>query len=205
MSINTYGNLKAQVAYFLNRTDLAAYIPDLIVLGEQRIYYGADDPWQSQPLRVPAMQTRTTGSISASAIAFPSDYLEPIRIAASSGGQTWPLAYVSPEMFDQSSAAVPTTYTVLNNTIETAGTGSASYTLDYYGKFDTLSADEDTNWLLTNAPGVYLYGSLLESTAFLDLDPGRMAQWHSVYKAAISSLNRATKYQGSGLAARVVR
>lgn len=207
MSIANYGDLKTAVATWLNRGDLTSHIPDLIRLGEQRIAHGADAPWASQPLRIPAMQARATGTISGSAIAFPTRFLEPIRLVASSGGEQWSLAYVAPERFAEpaSSSAVPTVYTYLNNTIVTAGTGAASYTLDYYQSFAELAADADTNWLLSNAPGVYLYAALLEAAPFL-MDDARLTVWHGAFAASVGAVNRSTHRQAPGaLAVRIAR
>jgi hypothetical protein len=206
MSISTHADLKSAIALWLNRSDLTAYIPDFIRLGETRIFYGSDIPFPSQPLRIPAMQARETGTITAGAIAFPTRFLEPIRIAASSGGSDLSLGYVSPDRYSEQAngSGVPTVYTYLNNEIQTAGTGAASYILDYYQAFAGLAADADTNWLLTNAPGVYLYASLLESAPFLGDSP-LLGRWHSMFKAAIGAVNRSTKYQAAGsLATRVV-
>lgn len=205
MSISNYGELKTAVAGWLNRADLTAQIPDFIRLAEQRINYGSDQPYPSQPLRIPAMQAQATGTITASAIAFPTRFLEPIRLAASSGGSDWTLDYLAPAAYSvhSNSAAVPTGYTVLNNSIVTSGTGAASYILDYYQAFASFSADADTNWLLTNAPGVYLYGALIESAPYLQ--DSLINQWLSSFKSSISAVTRATRYQGGGsLAARVM-
>ena len=207
MAINTYGTLKTAVATWLNRADLTSYIPDLITLAEQRINYGSDGQYLSQPLRIPAMQARATGTITSSVIAYPTRFLEPIRLVASSGGNSWPLDYAAPYDFTNSTngSGVPSYYTLLNNQIETAGTGAATYTLDYYQAFSALTADADTNWLLTNAPGVYLYSSLIESAPFLG-DGQPMQTWLAMLNSSIAAVNRATKYQGGGaLAARVVR
>lgn len=207
MALDTYGGLKTAVGTWLNRADLTGYIPDLIRLGEQRMYYGGEGSFPSAPLRIPAMQTQETGTIASSSIAFPTRFVEPIRLAASSGSTSWSLLYVAPERFSEceSSAATPTVYTYLNNAIKTAGTGSATYTLDYYRAFAALSSDADTNWVLANAPGLYLYAALLESAPFIG-DDARLAAWGQMYASAIAGVNRATKYQGGGaLATRVVR
>lgn len=199
MAITTYGELKSAVANWLNQGNLTTYIPDLIRLGEQRIYFGGADPLPSQPLRVPAMQAQSTGTISSSTIAFPTRFVEPIRLAASSGGETWTLDYASPAEYSakSGSSGLPTVYTYLNNSIVTAGTGAASYILDYYQSFALLSSDSDTNWLLTNAPGVYLYAALVESVSFIKDDP-RIPQWLAAYKASVAALNNSTKRQGGG-------
>ena len=207
MALDTYGGLKTAVGTWLNRADLTSYIPDFIKLAEQRINYGSDGAYPSTPLRIPAMQTQATGTITSSAISFPTRFLEPIRIVATSGSVSWSLGYMSPERFTEqsNSAGLPTVYTYLNNTIQTAGTGAATYALDYYQAFASLSADADTNWLMTNAPGIYLYASLIEAGPFLG-DSSVLQGYAGMLNASIAAVNRATKYQGGGsLATRVVR
>ena len=122
MAISTYGDLKSSVALWLNRADLTAYIPDFIALAEQRMNYGGDGQFPSKPLRIPAMQTQATGTITSSAISFPTRFLEPIRIAGQSGSVTWTLEYCPPDRFSEKSAGggLPTVYTILNNQIQTA-------------------------------------------------------------------------------------
>jgi hypothetical protein len=205
MALDTYAGLKSSVATWLNRADLTSFIPDFIKLAEQRLNYGSDGAYPSTPLRIPAMQTQATGTITGSSIAFPTRFLEPIRIAVSSGGSSWSLLYSSPERFTEISASssAPSVYTYLNNTIQTAGTGAATYTIDYYQAFASLSADADTNWVLANAPSLYLYGALLEAGPFLG-DASILQAWAGMFNAAISAVNGATKYQGGGsLATRV--
>ena len=207
MAIDTYGGLKTSVGTWLNRADLTSYIPDFIRLGEQRIYYGGEGNFLSPPLRIPAMQTSASGTITSSSIAFPTRFVEPIRIKAISGTTGWSLVYMAPERFSeaQNSTSEPTAYTYLENAIQTAGTGAADYTIDYYQSFAALTADADTNWILANAPGVYLYAALIEAAPFLGDDP-KLSLWASMLNSSIASVNRATKYQGGGsLATRVVR
>jgi hypothetical protein len=206
MSITTFSELKTAVGSWLNKTNLTASVPDFVRLAEQRIYYGAEAPFPSAPLRIPAMQARETGTISSNTIDFPTRFVEPIRVAVSSGGNTQSLTYTPPERFSgaSNSSSPPSCYTYLNNSIQTAGSGASSYTLDYYQSFELLSEDADTNWLLTNAPAVYLYGALLESAPFL-YDDNRLQTWHAMYKAAITAVNRTANRQGGGsLVTRVV-
>jgi hypothetical protein len=207
MALDTYGGLKTSIGTWLNRADLTSYIPDFIKLAEQRINYGSDGPYPSTPLRIPAMHARATGSISSGSISFPTRFLEPIRIVATSGATSWTLLYTPPERFTEAAngSAQPTVYTLLNNTIQTAGSGAATYTLDYYQAFAALSADADTNWVLANAPGIYLYAALIEAGPFLG-DTQMLQGWAGMLTASIAAVNRATKYQGGGaLVARVVQ
>jgi hypothetical protein len=204
MTINTYGTLKTAVASYLNRSDLTSNIPDFITLGSRRIWYGGAAPYESEPLRIPAMQAQDTGSISGGYIAFPTRFVEPIRVAATVGGSTWSLNYVSPDGFEGKfdNAVLPDVYTYLNNAIYTAVTTAASYTLDYYKAFAAFSADADTNWIIDNAPDLYLYSALVEAAPFLADDP-RINLWFGLYRSSVVSLNRSTKRQGSGLAVRL--
>ena len=199
MSIANYGDLKTAVASYLNRSDLTSYIPDFIRLGERRISYGSDMPNPSVPVRIPAMQNQTTGTISSSTIAFPTGFLEPIVVAAVSGSETWTLDYASPQAFTllSNDAGEPTVYTYLGNSIQTAGTGAADYSLDYYKAFTALSADADTNWLLTNAPDVYLFAALVESAPFIG-DMEMIVAWSGMYRSIVSALNRSTMKPSGG-------
>ncbi len=199
MSISTYGELKTAVGNYLNRSDLTSYIPDFIRLGERRISYGSDQPNPSVPLRIPAMQNQSTGTITNSSISFPMGFLEVIRLKGVSGPSYCTLDHAPNQRFTelQNSASLPTHYTFLNNTIQTAGTGSASYVLDYYKAFTALSADSDTNWLLTNAPDTYLFAALLESAPFIaDLESVNL--WAGMYKSIVSALNRSTMKPAGG-------
>jgi hypothetical protein len=57
----------------------------------------------------------------------------------------------------------------------------------YYGKIPALSTANTTNWLLTKAPDVYLYGALTHAAPFL-MDDQRMAVFSQIYLARVQSL-----------------
>jgi hypothetical protein len=50
-----------------------------------------------------------------------------------------------------------------------------------------LSADGDTNWLLTNHPDVYLYGSLVHTAPYLK-DDARIALWAGLLAQAMGEI-----------------
>tara|TARA_R110002153_G_scaffold98295_1_gene233308 strand:- start:1224 stop:2132 length:909 start_codon:yes stop_codon:yes gene_type:complete len=74
--------------------------------------------------------------------------------------------------------------------------------------FQSQTSQQDsapTNWLLSAAPDVYLYGSLLQSAPYLANDE-RIGVWAQLYSAAVLRLNEeseSAKYSGSGLGMRV--
>lgn len=199
MAITDYGTLKTAVGSYLNRSDLTSYIPDFIRLGERRLFYGSDSPTATVPVRVPAMQERDTGSISGQSIAFPTGFLEIIRLRISTGTNYWTADYAPPNRFTEleMSSDYPTHYTFLDNAIKIAESGAADYVLDYYKAFTSLTSDSDTNWLLTNAPDAYLFAALLESAPFLG-DMDMYVPWAGMYKSIISSLNRTTNKPPGG-------
>ena len=53
----------------------------------------------------------------------------------------------------------------------------------FWRKFPALTDTITTNWILANAPDIYLYGSLMEAEAFLQNDP-RIPLWKAGYDEA---------------------
>lgn len=51
----------------------------------------------------------------------------------------------------------------------------------------TLSAVTTTNWMLTNNPDVYLYGSLLEAQPYL-MDDARIATWTQIFTTVVEQV-----------------
>ena len=60
----------------------------------------------------------------------------------------------------------------------------------YYQKIPALSDSNPTNWLLTNHPSVYLYGSLLQSAPYLK-DDERVAIWDTLYQRGLQRMREA--------------
>ena len=59
----------------------------------------------------------------------------------------------------------------------------------YYKAFDSLSASTTTNFILTNHPAVYLYGSLYHASNFIrGIAPDTVAQWQQLFVTAINNI-----------------
>lgn len=56
----------------------------------------------------------------------------------------------------------------------------------YYKRLPSLE-DASTNWLMTNGPAIYLYGTLLEAAVFIG-DDTQVSKWGSAYKTACDGL-----------------
>ena len=74
----------------------------------------------------------------------------------------------------------------------------------YYKTFDPLSGSAPTNWVITNAPDVYLYGTLLEAEPFL-MNDARVQLWATAFKQSITDIQEQdNKDRHSGSALRVM-
>jgi len=181
MSLTTYTGIQAAIGNWLNRPDLTAVIPDFIALAELRF---------NRDLRLNAQDSTETGTLSGGSIPIPDDLIDLKRITITRNGESHDLRYVTPEDFDNYSpkSGYPFVYTSFTNNYQVApGPDDAyPYTLFYSARFPAL-ASAGTNWLLLNAPDVYLYGSLLEASPYLKED-GRIVLWQQAYQTSIGKL-----------------
>lgn len=181
MSLTTYAGVQSAIANWLNRSDLTAVIPDFIALAELRF---------NRELRLNAQDSTATGTLSGQLLAIPSDLVDLKRITVTANGEEHDLRYVSPEDFDQYQprSGKPFVYTSFTNNYRVAPgpDGEYPYTIYYSARFPAL-ATAGTNWLLENAPDVYLYGALLEAEPFLKND-ARAQLWATAYQNSIKSL-----------------
>jgi hypothetical protein len=104
-------------------------------------------------------------------------------------------------------AGIPKFYANIGDTIEVFPTPAAEYQmqLQYYAKTPALSDSNTDNWLLSDAPDIYLYGALVQAAPYLN-DDARVQTWAALYSAAIQSLQKSsddTRFAGSGLRMRV--
>ena len=203
MPITTYTDLKTSIASWLNRDDLTSVIPDFISLAEAGI---------NRDLRHYKMIERADATLDSRYVQMPADWMETVRFSITSG-DTYRLELVSRDdmlEYRQKTADTsgrPRFYANIGDTIEVFPTPDADYTmqLQYYAKTPALSDSNASNWLLLDAPDVYLYGTLIQSAPYLQ-DDARTQTWAALYAAALQSLQKAsddTRFAGSGLRMRV--
>jgi len=185
MALDTYSGLKTTIADYLNRDDLTSIIPSFITLAEAKF---------NRKLRVRQMVKRATSTIDTQYFAFPSDFLQAKELQLNTNPITY-LQYVTQNQGDYGSqnvylsAGKPAYYTIIGSQIEVIPTPDTGYTgeLTYYGKITALSDSSTSNWLLTYAPDLYLYGSLLEATPYLK-DDERIATWGQLYANSLGDI-----------------
>ena len=144
-------------------------------------------------------------------VQLPTDYLEAINLQIVDGKS--PLRFVTLDKADQIIKSKEfnqvTAYSLMNGAIELVPPPGDDVEIEmvYYAKIPSLSNANTTNWLLTKAPDIYLYGALMHASPFL-MDDQRMPTFASLYTARIEALNlesdKAT-HSGSPLVARTRR
>ena len=189
MTITNFGTLKTAIADTLNRDDLASVIPQFVSLAQAQF---------NRKIRSHRQITRGSLTIDGQFEALPADWLETIRITMDAN-PIRVLTQISMDDLTRYRTAIDNTtdapvYFSHNGTdIELFPTPSTSYTgeITYYAKITALSADGDTNWLLTNNPDVYLYGSLVHTAPYLK-DDARITVWAALLAQAMDQIEDET-------------
>ena len=106
----------------------------------------------------------------------------------------------------RSSAGLPRFYTIEGDFLIFGPPPDVLYGvwLLYYRKFASLSAAGDTNWLLTNARGLLLYGALIESAPFLGNDP-RLMTWSTLFDSIMERIQTSDESDRFGSGPLVIR
>jgi hypothetical protein len=158
MSLASYSDLQTQVGNWLARSDLTAYIPDMITLFEATAM---------RRLRVRLMETSTTLATSSGVATMPSDYLG-FRRVTWMGTPNADLHYVAPALFADGydgTAGTPQQYTIEGTSLRVSPVDDTGLSIVYYQRSPSVSSS--LNWLYTNHPDAYLFGTLCEANAFM--------------------------------------
>jgi len=191
MAITTYSELQAAIADWLNRSDLTARIPDFIALAETRI---------NRDLRAREQQVIATANVDTPFFALPGDFLEfkSFRIT-DTGGNAFELMLATPEQIsaalaESSVSNTPRFVTIIGDQFQLWPAPDQMYvgSLAYVRKVQALSDAAPTNWLLTDAPDVYLYGSLMSAGPFLR-DNEALVTFKTLFDEAIEAIRVADK------------
>lgn len=193
-TITTYTELQTAVTEYLARdqdTTLIARIPTFIQLTEAKL---------NRSLLVRQMEARSTASIIITGtddefVLLPSDFQSMRRVRLSSVTGKPCLAFMSGTQMDEyryssgNTAGRPAYFTIFGTEMELVPTPDAAYTVEmiYRANIPPLVSNS-SNWLLTLAPDLYLYGALLESAPYIKED-ARIQTWGLGFKTALDSLN----------------
>lgn len=193
MSISSYSELQTAVGNWMARTDLTSRIPEFIALCESKL----NRDLSHRKMEQRSQTTVDTSSTSPEFISLPGDFrsMRWIRLSGVTGKPH--LDYLSPTALDEMVTArgngtgQPEFFTIVGDEIELCPQPDTNYVIEMmYRKYiPALSSSNTSNWLLTLAPDIYLYGSLLESEQFIGNDD-RIPVWKAGYMGAVDGLNK---------------
>ncbi len=196
--INTYSGLQSAIASWMARdgdTDITDRFDDLLALHEHRMYYGAAEvpgllP-ECQPLRIREMEVTNSTFALAATVAQPTGFLELIECKINSEDHR--LDVVAEGTLDGYAAGTlggPSVIAISGTDLRIMDDPGTSYTaiLRYFAKLDTPTASA-SNWILTNAPNVYLHGCLFEASVMTG-DKDAAGLYLATYAAHVRSMNQ---------------
>jgi len=188
MALDTYAHLQTALIAALHRSDLNAAVPDFITLCEDRL---------NKRLRVRGMESRVTASVNSEYMALPTGFLSLKNFQLNTTPRT-PLNYATPDFLDYrypdtTQTGTPKFFSFVGGQIQLAPVPDTTYTaeLDFYKKLDI--ATDLTNWVLTNGPRCYYYGSLMEASLYLK-DEKRAASWAVMFESALKEIELGDDY-----------
>lgn len=191
MAISTYVELQAAAANWLARDDLTLRIPEFITLAEAKF---------NRVLFHPRMETRATLTVdtlltSPEFLDLPTDFqtMRYVRLPDEVGKPR--LQFMSQTQLDDyrysrdNVSGSPVYFSIVGDQIELAPTPNEDMDVEvlYRANIPAL-ASNSTNWLLTAAPDLYLYGTLLEAAPYIQNDE-RLSVWGSAVALVIDQLN----------------
>lgn len=196
MSISTYAELKTAVGNWLHRSDMTAYLDDIIMLGEQRI---------NREVRTPDMETAFSDTIASGLVAVPADFVEwkSIYVDGTPTRKLFvrSLGWIYDKYPLRSSESKPMYIARNGANFEFGPFPDSTYTIKgtYYARLAAVSSS--WNALATANPDLYLFASLAEAMAFIKNDE-RIQLWEAKYAAIrdlVNSEARASEFSGSPL------
>lgn len=135
------------------------------------------EAWAARKLKVRPSQATTTLTPSSGSADLPSDYLGYIRATVTSTNRV-EMLYVSPSylqaLYPSQIADTPRYFTIEGSSFVTRSSDATGIEFLYNAKNTAVSSA--LNWLYTNHPDAYLFGSLAETAGFTD-DPDKLALW----------------------------
>jgi hypothetical protein len=196
--MTTFATLKSDIDTFYPHSDVTE--------GLKNTFVQSCEAEIRRKLRVRQMETSATLTQSAQSTALPTGFIQ-FRSVAYTGTYKRDLDFLPPARFRSSgildsSGGDPSAYTIEGDNLVVAP-WSVSVDLHgvYLAMFDALSGDTDTNWALTNAYDLYLYGSLKHAAIWAQ-DQGATVQYATLFNQIVTELNREhrwARFSGSKL------
>lgn len=177
MAISSYADLQDAIDRWLHRSDMGTVIPDLISLGESRIY---------RLLRVRQMEQAIATVMVNSVMAVPSDYVA-LKLAYLSDTvpKVWlerkPAEWIyRNDPYRESRKSIPKYIGREAQNFIFSPFPTRDYTVSgvYYKRLPSISTS--LNDIFTVHPGLWLFGALAESAPYIQHD-ARLPMWESKF------------------------
>lgn len=185
MAITTYAELQTAITSWLRRADMAAIVPDLISVAEDRIY---------RNLRVRTMEETLSSTIASGVISVPSDYVDLKHAYISSTSPYQWLERKSAEWiyrnyrYREQDTGIPRFIAREGTNFIFGPYPASTYTVGgiYYKRLDPVSTA--VNDIFTSHPGLWLFGALSESAPYIHND-NRLPMWEAKFGQIIAEVN----------------
>jgi hypothetical protein len=185
MAIANYGELKAAIAGWLDRSDLTSIIPDFIQLAETKIFRKMRCPGNEQWVTYPADPSITQ------TFQIPNDFVEAKVLMYG----TLPLTRITEQRYlallaQSGAAGTPQYFTRMKDQLYLypAADYEADINLIFYETQGPMALDTDYTRTLLFAPDLYLYGALVSAQAYLIGDE-RLGIWAGQYNESMAEVN----------------
>lgn len=214
MTLSTFGALKTAVAswaYTGGGVTATLVGTDFFPQVQSMMYYG--DGRDVAPLRIRAMEneatvTPATGGIITISTGISTTWMQFIELTPTYTGAA-SINYVEPWQFRKNANMIIDTnapsyiYTIEGDKLYLAPAAVGTIKIKWLEKFAAVSADGDTDWIITNAPQVYLNGCLAMAMAYTDDD--REGAFRAKFGSSIFALNLNDKLSRASGAQKIAR
>lgn len=185
MAIQTLSDLRTRVKDWANRTDISdELVDDFINVAQARA---------NRILRLPVLEGLVTLTLDSEGNAtLPRDYLEAKELRVSSGGMDVALERKDIHFVEELKSrndGLPLYFGRKFNEFVFAPNPQnvTDISLYYYIVLDSLVGNDATNWFVTDAPEMLLYGALTELFLYVK-NPTAAGQWEAKFRAAMEEL-----------------
>jgi hypothetical protein len=193
MSLLSYSDLQTSVAAWTHRADLTTIIPDLITIGENKIF---------REVRCKAMEATLSGTIANGVVALPADYLalKFARIASTPVSQLTgaSASKIYAKYPLRASHGKPVLIGREGSNFIFGPYPDSTYTIAgiYYAKLTGIATS--VNALFTESPELYLFAALSEAGDYVENDK-KLLKWTAKYTSIVEMLNNESDAEtGSG-------
>jgi hypothetical protein len=188
--VTSYTTLLSSISGWLNSAQYDARIPEFIQMAEAHF---------NRELRVPQMEVTATSTATTESVTLPTDFLAARTVFLDDDPDVTLTAMALSQLryaYPNSAAGITVAYAVSGSEIILAPAPSddVTVTLAYYQQIPALSSDNETNWLITSHPDLYLHA--VKHYAFDYMRDEDKADRELIKVAAIiSSINLAGRKQ----------